>query len=126
FTAVHVAKVFRANWKAALEAFLESYHVVRTHSNSLPYIDDVDTQYDVFPGERHWSRMITPLGVPSPHLGGTLSEDDVADAMRRDNILLDVLATPDPADLAVPKGGTAREMLARFARKMLGLMTGFD
>ena len=126
FTAVHVAKVLEANWKTALEAFLESYHVITTHPQTMPYIDDVNTQYDVFPGEPHWNRMITALGVPSPHLGPGISEDDVAEALRRDQILLDVLTNPDPAALAVPEGGTAREMLAGFARKMVGLMTGFD
>ncbi|MEW6471473.1 MAG: aromatic ring-hydroxylating dioxygenase subunit alpha [Actinomycetota bacterium] len=32
--------VFRANWKLGYEAFVESYHVVGTHPQSLGYFDD--------------------------------------------------------------------------------------
>lgn len=66
FTAIHVVKVLPTNWKSALEAFLESYHVAATHPQSIEWAGDVNTQYDVWDTV---SRLITLLGVPSPHLG---------------------------------------------------------
>ncbi|MCI0545187.1 MAG: aromatic ring-hydroxylating dioxygenase subunit alpha, partial [Actinobacteria bacterium] len=64
FKAVHVAKPVRCNWKVALEAFLESYHTVTTHAQSLPYAGDANTEYDIYPDQPHWDRMIMPFGVP--------------------------------------------------------------
>lgn len=70
FTAVHVRKHLRANWKLTLEAFLESYHVIETHSEALGFTGDASTTYDIWDdGRSHVSRLITPSGVPSPHLG---------------------------------------------------------
>lgn len=47
-----------ANWKTAIEAFVESYHVVQTHRQFAPYYDDLSTsevrgQHSqlMFPGE---------------------------------------------------------------------------
>jgi len=37
YKAMHVAKPVRCNWKVALEAFLEGYHTIVTHAQSLPY-----------------------------------------------------------------------------------------
>ncbi|HKY92145.1 MAG TPA: aromatic ring-hydroxylating dioxygenase subunit alpha [Nevskiaceae bacterium] len=70
YTAVHVRKHLRANWKLTLEAFLESYHVIETHSEALGFTGDASTTYDIWEdGKSHVSRLITPSGVPSPHLG---------------------------------------------------------
>ena len=44
FTAFHIRKRVKANWKVTLEAFLESYHVVETHSDSLTFTGDASTQ----------------------------------------------------------------------------------
>jgi phenylpropionate dioxygenase-like ring-hydroxylating dioxygenase large terminal subunit len=64
YKAIHVAKPLRSNWKVALEAFIEAYHVLTTHPQTVTYTGDENTQYDVYPGQRHWTRMITPLGTP--------------------------------------------------------------
>lgn len=66
FTALHVVKIVPTNWKSAIEAFLESYHVAMTHPQGLEWSGDVNTQYDVW---ETVSRLITLLGVPSPLLG---------------------------------------------------------
>lgn len=119
YTRVHVAKVIDANWKATMEAFLESYHVIATHPQTMDYIGDAYTQYDVFPGEPHWSRMITPMGVPSPHLGPDVTDQATAEALRRDEFV------PDSGH-DVPDGYTARKMLADALRHNMEQASGFD
>ena len=64
--AIYVSKINTCNWKIALEAFTESFHVIETHRSATPYIADANTQYDVWPGTRHYSRMIVPRGLHSP------------------------------------------------------------
>jgi nitrite reductase/ring-hydroxylating ferredoxin subunit len=70
FTAAHVVKHLDCNWKVTIEAFVETFHVIGLHSESLPFFGDANSQYDVWSGKRHISRMINPSGVPSPHLAG--------------------------------------------------------
>jgi phenylpropionate dioxygenase-like ring-hydroxylating dioxygenase large terminal subunit len=96
FTAAHVAKVIRCNWKIALEAFIETLHVTDTHPQIAAYIGDAHTQYDTWPGKRHYSRMISPRGLPSPSQG-VLSEDVILRA-----------SEPASEGLSVPEGSTAR------------------
>jgi nitrite reductase/ring-hydroxylating ferredoxin subunit len=69
FTAAHVVKRLDCNWKVTVEAFIETFHVIGLHPESLPFFGDANSQYDVWSGKRHISRMINPSGVPSPHLG---------------------------------------------------------
>jgi phenylpropionate dioxygenase-like ring-hydroxylating dioxygenase large terminal subunit len=65
FTAAHVVKHLDCNWKVTVEAFIETFHVIGLHSESLPFFGDVNSQYDVWSGKRHISRMINPSGVPA-------------------------------------------------------------
>jgi choline monooxygenase len=53
------------NWKVAIEAFLEVYHVQKIHPQLMPRVDDVNTAFELI-GEH--SRMIVPYGVPSMRL----------------------------------------------------------
>jgi choline monooxygenase len=53
------------NWKVAVEAFLEVYHVQKIHPQLMPRLDDVNTAFEVV-GDH--SRMIVPYGVPSMRL----------------------------------------------------------
>jgi hypothetical protein len=64
FVAAHVEKVIGANWKAALEAFIESYHAIATHPQLMSYQAIDNSQYDVW-GD-HVSRTITAFGVANP------------------------------------------------------------
>ncbi|OZH55074.1 (2Fe-2S)-binding protein [Hydrocoleum sp. CS-953] len=66
FIAAHVAKVMPANWKVALGAFLEVYHVIGTHPQILKFSGDANSQNDIY--GRH-NRLIMPIAVQSPHLG---------------------------------------------------------
>ncbi len=83
WTAVHVAKVMPCNWKLALEAFIESFHIGTTHPQTAAYVADANTQYDVFPESRHVNRMITLEGVPSPNLRNVPAEETIR-KMQRD------------------------------------------
>src|ERR1700761_6610820 len=75
FTAAHVVKHLDCNWKITIEAFVETFHVIGLHSESLPFFGDINSQYDVWTGKRHISRMITPSGVSSPHLGAKMTPE---------------------------------------------------
>jgi hypothetical protein len=75
FTAAHVVKHLDCNWKITIEAFIETFHVIGLHSESLPFFGDVNSQYDVWTGKRHISRMINPSGVSSPHLAGRMTPE---------------------------------------------------
>jgi len=116
-TAAHVQRVLPCNWKVALEAFIESYHTVAVHPQLLTSSGDAQTQYDVWPGVRHVSRMITPVGVASEHVAGEVGEQDIVDAM---------FLTRDDPDAVVPVGGTARRLLADRTRAQLAARTGRD
>ena len=58
----HSVMHLEANWKVALEAFLEAYHVTETHPQILPYLDDFNT---CFKRMGDHSLMVVPYGVPS-------------------------------------------------------------
>jgi choline monooxygenase len=53
------------NWKVAVEAFLEVYHVQGIHPQLLPMLDDVNTAFELIGPH---SRMIVPFGIPSMRL----------------------------------------------------------
>jgi phenylpropionate dioxygenase-like ring-hydroxylating dioxygenase large terminal subunit len=113
YTAVHVQKVLPANWKATQEAFAEAYHVLETHSQALYTASDANAQYDVF-GERT-SRFIHTVGIPSPHLEGPVSEEEILSRMRGGQGGMDI-----------PEGGTARSVVADHLRSALSEAYGID
>jgi phenylpropionate dioxygenase-like ring-hydroxylating dioxygenase large terminal subunit len=120
--AVHVAKVVAMNWKVGVEAFIESLHVLATHPQIMTATADTNTQYDVDSARPHVNRMITAMAVPSPHLGGRVSEQAILNAMTSGY----TNASDEPAGLRLPAGVSAREFLADLTRKMLPAGTGLD
>lgn len=66
YTAVWVAKVVHANWKVAMEAFMESYHALVTHPQLMPFTGDANSAYN------NWGDNVNanyvPFGVMSPHV----------------------------------------------------------
>jgi phenylpropionate dioxygenase-like ring-hydroxylating dioxygenase large terminal subunit len=67
-TAARFRKLVPANWKVVQEAFMESYHVLATHPEAVPYNGDSQTQYDIWSSTNgHVGRQITPSAVPSMH-----------------------------------------------------------
>ena len=118
YKAAHVAKIMPCNWKLALEAFIEAYHVPCAHPQVMAYYGDENTQYDVWPGVRHVSRMISVQGVPSPARANT-PDDVVIEHMRRDMPFF----AGKPIDTS---GTTPRAALAARAREKIGRSSGTD
>lgn len=115
--AVHVKKVHRCNWKVALEAFIESFHVSETHRSAMTYLGDAMTQYDVWEGFRT-TRMISPRGLASPN-GPPLSEEEIFQEGLKP-------ALGDRAkEVRLPEGMTARAAMGAARRKAL-LAEGLD
>lgn len=102
YVSAHVEKVIGANWKAVLEAFIESYHAIATHPQLMSFQAIDNSQYDVW-GD-HVSRTITAFGVPNPSDADRFSEQDTMDHMME---LSGIEERPQ-----VAPGGTARELLA--------------
>ncbi|HEY2503706.1 MAG TPA: RHO alpha subunit C-terminal catalytic domain-containing protein, partial [Mycobacterium sp.] len=116
--AVHVAKVLPCNWKVGLDAFIESYHVGVTHPQLAMYDGDENSQYDIY--GRRVSRMLNLFGIPSPTMG-ELDEQTIAEAYAQDFGL-----SRNGAELAVPEGSTARDVIAETMRAALSQGTGLD
>lgn len=55
--------VWDANWKTAMDAFLEFYHADEVHPEVLPFSATHETQYDLY--QAGSSRMIIPYGFVS-------------------------------------------------------------
>ena len=122
YTAVHIHKIVKANWKVSTEAFMESHHSITTHPQILTSLADANSQYDLL--SDHVSRQFSAGGVPSPFLDPRPSETEVLQHMtgRRDsrrNLTGDI---PDE----LPEGVTARQALGDMSRKGLAEQTGQD
>jgi phenylpropionate dioxygenase-like ring-hydroxylating dioxygenase large terminal subunit len=115
----HVQKRIAANWKVAMEAFLESYHLAQTHPQALSSVAEHGTQYDIFDeGEAHFSRSITPTAVPSAHARDGSALGAIADVWA----LLNALRADQANNL--PPEINDRASIAQWRRQLLGEMTG--
>lgn len=65
YKSLHIAKVLPCNWKIAQDAFIESFHVIATHPQMLPWLADANSQYDVIADQPNWNRMINIQGAPA-------------------------------------------------------------
>ncbi|MCP4841942.1 MAG: aromatic ring-hydroxylating dioxygenase subunit alpha [Halieaceae bacterium] len=116
FVALHVEKVIAANWKVALEAFIESYHAIATHPQLMPFQAIDNSQYDVW-GD-HVSRTITAYGVPNPTHADQFTEQDSMDAMMK------LAGSDERPDVATNQ--TAREKLAEITLPSVNEASGED
>jgi Ring hydroxylating alpha subunit (catalytic domain) len=116
YTAAHVVKVMPCNWKAAQEAFMESFHVIAVHPQLLPESSNLDAQYDAW---GNFSRAISPNFLPSAFLSWLPTEQEILDSA------LDRRLDRDPV-VTVPEGMTAREVGADQARAALAPVIGQD
>lgn len=112
YVELHLVKELYSNWKSAQEAFMENYHTQETHPQLLQGNGDENTQYDIF--SDHVSRFYATNGVSSPHLDQPLSEEDLVNTMLvGDRRMLE-------KELELHEGDTARVVMARVLRKVLG------
>lgn len=113
YVEVHVRKRLPANWKAAAEAFLEAYHILETHSQSVMTAGDANAQYDVF-GD-NVSRFVHTIATTSPHVPEEKrpSEDEML------NILM-ARKNPGQDVPEIPEGERARDVYARHMQSQLG------
>lgn len=116
---LHVVKYMPCNWKVAMEAFLESYHVIATHPQLLINLGDANTEYDVYEGQPHFNRMISAQAVASPHLGTIVSEQDIFDSLvgRKSG---------EPPVVELRDGQRARRLVADKVRARLSQTAGRD
>jgi len=73
----HVRSEWGSNWKVGVEAFYESYHLHSVHPETRGVMGDLNVQYDLYPNGA--SRMIVPLGQPSPRI---VDQETVNDGLR--------------------------------------------
>lgn len=93
----HVRSEWGSNWKVGVEAFYESYHLHAVHPETRGVMGDLNVQYDLYPNGA--SRMIVPLGQPSPRIGDQHTVNEGLQIMLQD-------AGIDPADFE----GTAADV----------------
>ena len=121
----HVTQVVPCNWKVALEAFAEGYHVPETHyertaegrispDGFAAFTADSTIQYDVWPECKHVDRLILAIGKPSRTVLGQVEEEQaIFDAWSK------AFSLPSRP---LESGETARQAAAATARTMFGLL----
>ncbi len=74
----YLSTVLPANWKVAVDAFNEGYHVQGTHPQLLPWTDDVNLDYEPLGIHSHYGRLPNARRQlrPSPRLGLTEGQYD--------------------------------------------------
>ena len=130
-TVAWVAKVIPANWKIAMEAFMESYHAYVTHPQLMPFTGDANAAYHVL--GRHVNVNYTPFGVISPHIEAQAEAEHwpqqrIIDEFRKYNgrSADNYDAEKDNYAIAVPEGRTARAALGEKMREVSEKQFGGD
>jgi phenylpropionate dioxygenase-like ring-hydroxylating dioxygenase large terminal subunit len=118
YVATHVRKHLPANWKVAMEAFMEAYHTPFVHPEMTNVVGDHTMQHDIF--SDHVSRDLCAMATPSPTSTANLSEQQ----------LLDMMLVADGAMVGerpqVPEGRTARWVMAEQLRAQMTEKHGLD
>lgn len=118
--------MLEANWKVALEAFMEAYHAQCTHNHMQPYSDgrtvcDLHGLHGMF---RDYEKRL-PLGYPSPDTGLPDPEDlrvSIAKFFEELDVTLQALVTPSDTRGAqrilteVPEGAEFAEIMTSLAQ----------
>lgn len=118
YVELHIKKRLPCNWKAGMAAFLEAYHVYKTHPQGLRATGDANAQYDVF-GE-HISRFMHTSGTQSPHIANQQTEQEILD------FLLGRKFSKGTETPKIPEGKTARDVYAQLSKVQLGEKYGAD
>lgn len=121
YQSAHVARVVPVNWKASIEAFLESHHVTTTHPQITSFTGDANAQYDVL--SDHVCRFIAPLGIPSPSIGSAgLTSAKIVENWFAKGSRTGRLTEED----GYREGQSPRDFAANVARRTLTAQTGKD
>ena len=110
----HVRSEWCANWKVGVEAFYESYHLHAVHPETRGVMADLKVQYDLYP--KGASRMIVPLGEPSPRHHDQIT---VNEGLRM--MLQEAGANPDTFSGTAADVRRAIQQAKRVRSKQLGL-----
>ncbi len=110
YISLHVQKELPCNWKAASEAFVESYHTPVTHWQLKNGTGDVNTQYDTFTD--NVNRLFSLAGVASPTAGSGVTQQEIIDTM----VLGD---RSKGGGLKVSEGESARRVMAQYFKGVL-------
>ncbi len=111
------------NWKAGLDAFLETYHLHAVHPQMLAIADEVNTPITLY--DKH-SKFVQPYGVPSPRLregadDQTVWENFVENLGHRMGIPFAEATQPGPHP-PIPAGQTIRDVLVARIRDHLATL----
>lgn len=122
--AMHIVMDVNANWKVALEAFLELYHTAGTHPQASSFSSGILTQYDHYGPH---ARMVGLQAVTDPRLKGVeFSEQEIYDLHMGEIIMADVGSGDSEAEGRSIGDHTAREAVADHNRTTLSARTGKD
>jgi phenylpropionate dioxygenase-like ring-hydroxylating dioxygenase large terminal subunit len=67
--------IINTNWKTALEAFMESYHVAMIHPQYLPLVDEANKSFAEGLHGKHIYLNERPMGAPSRRTGKPVPDD---------------------------------------------------
>ena len=108
------------NWKAVVDAFIETYHLHVVHPQMLAIADDVHTPIQLY--DKH-TMFLQPYGVPSPRRGGSVSDQELWEEFVRNlghRLGLPFAAAEDPGPHPpVPEGLSIRDVLVARIREQL-------
>ena len=101
------------NWKVAIEAFSETYHVQGIHREMLASTDDVNSP------QRLWNRhgkLGQPYGIPSPRLRGGATDAEIWRSFIQTQGARMGVTDPDTPAPGVPDGSTMRDVIEQAVR----------
>lgn len=121
YTVAHMRKKIRCNWKLAQEAFMESYHVIETHWDGMPFFGAAHCQYNEFDdGIAHVNWLASPSIVPDFWLLGSVSP---AEAVRQ---YCGAFGVPMPPEGSINSITEARRYIADERIKSIKAGSGVD
>jgi phenylpropionate dioxygenase-like ring-hydroxylating dioxygenase large terminal subunit len=125
YKALHLVKKVRCNWKVLAEAFMEATHTTVTHPQSIPYVSDLNAQYDIL--SNYVSRSFVALGAPSHSaVAKAYTPTDIVRAMGGRGFAARDDSTDDVVIPELPEGVGARAYLGDVARRVRAAEDGFD
>ena len=117
---IHIQKKLPANWKASQEAFLEAYHSYETHSSPT----GANCQYDIF--GNYVTRFIHNIAAYSASALNDYQDKRWTNPPQSETEMLEDFGFVELNSREVPKGSTAREIVAKELRESLGKKIGVD